>query len=231
VVGEENGKDCDLYGDHVGHNPWQCIPDEFGQGHCYAHPATDIEMNGQPLDPLLTYKVAVNDYIAQGGSGFKVLKRNTTRIETGISLRDSLIGYMQAFCSCEDINAGSAVGKNGQPCGTLRDGAYVVDDATKGFCQKAASFEELLASKSGSCTCLDVIEGNPACGEVTDEQRATCTAQAGPVLSKCNCIEALDPTNTTCGHVTQEVINFCQHPTGLAIAAGYEDGRIGRRVK
>jgi len=231
VSGDQNGVDCNSYGDHSTHNPWQCIPDEFGQGRCYAHSASDIQINGEPLEPLGTYKIAVNDYIAIGGSGFKVLKRNTTRFETGISLRDSLIGYMQAFCSCDDINAGRTVNKNGQPCGTLENGVYTVDDASKAFCQQTASFQDLLQSKSGSCTCLEVLQGSAACGQITDEQRATCSALPGPVLSKCSCVQALDPTNTTCGHVTQEVINFCSHPTGVAMAVGYEDGRIGRRVK
>jgi hypothetical protein len=208
------------------------VPDQYGQGHCYAHTAENIVINGEPLDSRSTYKIAVNDYIAQGGSGFKVLKRNTTRIETGISLRDSLIGYMQGFCTCDDINAGKSFSKTGDPCGELVDGQYVVSEGIKGFCQQAQSFADLLKSASGSCTCLDVIQGNTeACGQISDEQKAQCTAQSGPVLAKCSCVQALDPTNTTCGHVTQEVINFCKSPTGLAIATGYEDGRIGRRVK
>ena len=40
------------------------------------------------------YRVAVNNYIAQGGSGFTVLKRNTSQQDTGVSLRDSLTVYL-----------------------------------------------------------------------------------------------------------------------------------------
>ena len=40
---------------------------------------------------------AVNDYIAQGGSGFDVLKRNTTKFNTGISLRDALVDYIRTL--------------------------------------------------------------------------------------------------------------------------------------
>ncbi len=40
------------------------------------------------------YRVAVNDYIASGGSGFIVLKRNTSSQNTGISLRDALTVYL-----------------------------------------------------------------------------------------------------------------------------------------
>ena len=41
------------------------------------------------------YRVAVNDYIANGGSGFQMLKRNTTKFNTGISLRDALSDFIR----------------------------------------------------------------------------------------------------------------------------------------
>jgi 5'-nucleotidase len=49
--------------------------------------------------PNSEYRVAVNDYIAAGGSGFTVLKNNTTKFNTGISLRDALIDYIRALPS------------------------------------------------------------------------------------------------------------------------------------
>jgi 5'-nucleotidase len=51
----------------------------------------------KPLEPFGEYRVAVNDYIAQGGSGFTVLKRNTTKFNTGISLRDALVDYIRTL--------------------------------------------------------------------------------------------------------------------------------------
>lgn len=53
------------------------------------------ECNCRPLDPFASYRVAVNDFIAAGGSGFVVLKRNTTKQNTGIPLRDALVDYIQ----------------------------------------------------------------------------------------------------------------------------------------
>lgn len=50
--------------------------------------AKDILINGIPLDPEGTYELATNNYIANGGSGFEVLERNTTQFDTGISIRD-----------------------------------------------------------------------------------------------------------------------------------------------
>ena len=55
---------------------------------CTAQVAKDIVINGAALDPDGTYELATNNYIAHGGSGFEVLKRNTTQIDTGISIRD-----------------------------------------------------------------------------------------------------------------------------------------------
>ena len=149
------GPDCPQDG-RDGHAPWQCLED-VGGSRCWAHPAIDIQINGKPLDPNGTYRIAVNDYIAKGGSGFKVLKRNTTRIETGISLRDSLIGYMQGFCTCDDINEGKETSATGQHCGTLINGQWVVDDQTRALCRQAQDFKDALDKTVGSCTCRDTL--------------------------------------------------------------------------
>lgn len=50
--------------------------------------AENIEINGVPLDLGGTYEMATNNYIANGGSGFEVLERNTTQQDTGVSIRD-----------------------------------------------------------------------------------------------------------------------------------------------
>lgn len=55
---------------------------------CDQQIARDIFINGVPLDPAGTYELATNNYIAHGGSGFEVLERNTTQVDTGISIRD-----------------------------------------------------------------------------------------------------------------------------------------------
>jgi len=55
-----------------------------------------------PLVPTGLYKVAVNDYIAKGGSGFDALKRNTSKQFTTISLRDALVDYMRQQPACAD---------------------------------------------------------------------------------------------------------------------------------
>ena len=54
------------------------------------------------LNPSSLYRVAVNDYIAAGGSGFEVLKRNSSKQDTGVSLRDGLRVYLNNQSKCTD---------------------------------------------------------------------------------------------------------------------------------
>jgi 2',3'-cyclic-nucleotide 2'-phosphodiesterase (5'-nucleotidase family) len=61
----------------------------------------------RPLDCFASYKVAVNDFISVGGSGFVVLKRNTTRFNTGISLRDALADYIRTLSTDPQLRCSS----------------------------------------------------------------------------------------------------------------------------
>ncbi|WP_279637089.1 MULTISPECIES: bifunctional UDP-sugar hydrolase/5'-nucleotidase [Corallococcus] len=229
-------QDCPQTG-REGHAPWQCLEDTSGS-RCWAHTGVNIEINGKPLDTTGTYKIAVNDYIAKGGSGFTVLKRNTTRIETGISLRDSLIGYMQGFCSCKDLLDGNATSSNGTRCGSLVNGTWTVDEKTLGACRVSQEFENALNKKIGSCSCLDLVklpaDASQRCGvaDLTPEAiQAQCALPQGPYTGRCTCRDLLSGTNPTCGTVTSQLRSFCEKPTAMPIANAIEDGRIGRRVK
>lgn len=71
-------------------NPVQCRA-----GTCFKSPTEDIRINGEPLVLTESYKVAVNDFIGRGGSGFEVLRRNTTKVDTKLSLRDALLDFMR----------------------------------------------------------------------------------------------------------------------------------------
>jgi 5'-nucleotidase len=54
----------------------------------------------EPVNPNGSYAVAANDFIAAGGSGFFVLQRNTTQVNTRVELRDAVIDYVQAQAAC-----------------------------------------------------------------------------------------------------------------------------------
>lgn len=57
-------------------------------------PIKDVMIGGKPLDLNAKYVVAVNDYMAEGSSGFTMLP-GSPRIQTGILQRDSLINYIK----------------------------------------------------------------------------------------------------------------------------------------
>jgi len=57
-------------------------------------PVDPMHTKCAPLEKNGLYRVAVNNYIAAGGSGFVVLKRNTSQQDTGVSLRDALTVYL-----------------------------------------------------------------------------------------------------------------------------------------
>ena len=236
------GADCPQASRTGDRHPWQCIQDSTtgDLGRCYSDTGLDITINGQPLDPNVNYRVAVNDYIARGGSGFLVLKRNTTRVETGIPLRDSLVGYMQNFCTCDDLFAarvdqyGNVVGRNGEPCG-LRDTAnpsqWTVDSQEVAFCNDSKAYQDLLSKDVDGCTCAQVFRGDCAASGLEDRKTACLgLVPLGPVLGRCNCRDALAGL-AVCGNVTRAVRNFCENPTKFPVAIGVEDGRIRRRVQ
>ncbi len=96
----------------------------------------------RPLDQFAIYRVAVNDYIANGGSGFSVLKRNTTKFNTGISLRDALVDYVRkSEQRCDPADWTNIVGVN------CRDKKGVLGDCT------------------ADCCCHDAESGEVACGK------------------------------------------------------------------
>jgi 5'-nucleotidase len=83
----------------------------------------------KPLDKYGEYRVAVNDYIAQGGSGFLVLKRNTTKFNTGISLRDALVDYIRTLPKrCDPMSFTNVVGV------TCKDSQGETYDCTASCC-------------------------------------------------------------------------------------------------
>jgi 5'-nucleotidase len=71
--------------------------------------ADNIVINGVELDPDGTYELATNNYIAHGGSGFEVLERNTTQVDTGISIREVVKSAIIQYHDLPQLEAGIAV--------------------------------------------------------------------------------------------------------------------------
>ncbi|MBI5490010.1 MAG: bifunctional metallophosphatase/5'-nucleotidase [Deltaproteobacteria bacterium] len=57
------------------------------------------------IDPLGSYELATSNYLAQGGSGYVVLRRNTTQQDSGIPMREALIDRIRGGPPCADPRA------------------------------------------------------------------------------------------------------------------------------
>lgn len=57
--------------------------------------ATDIKINGKPLDINKTYTVLTSDYMANGGDGGAIFLKSTDRKEFNLKLRDALLNYLK----------------------------------------------------------------------------------------------------------------------------------------
>jgi len=64
---------------------------------CKNKVAKDIKIgkNKEPLNKYAFYEVATNDYMAKGGSGFSMLARVTTKVDTGIEIRNVVIDFIR----------------------------------------------------------------------------------------------------------------------------------------
>jgi hypothetical protein len=191
---------------------------ECVQGSCYAWSAHDIKINGADLDLSGSYKGCVNNYIAQGGSDYKVLQANTSKIETAVSLRDSLIIYLRdGFCQCDQILAGNPA------CARLHsNGGLIIDPAAVTYCTNATALEAYLKALSQEYneSIQDVLQQHP---------ERMIAAPNGVWAGNCECRQVLaaqqDP-DPNCGHVTPQLRNFCETPTQVAVVTAQEDGRI-----
>ncbi len=53
-----------------------------------------------PVQLTNVYQLATSNYLAGGGSGFRVLQRNTTQINSGINQRDAMLDYIRQGKPC-----------------------------------------------------------------------------------------------------------------------------------
>jgi 5'-nucleotidase/UDP-sugar diphosphatase len=55
----------------------------------------NIMINGEPIDPGRTYKIATNSYLAAGGDGYRMLLKAQHRYDSSAYLRDVVIKYIE----------------------------------------------------------------------------------------------------------------------------------------
>jgi 5'-nucleotidase len=111
----------------------------------------------QPISQTNLYELATSNYLANGGSGFRVLQRNTTQFDTKIQQRDALIDYI----------------RQGKPCG------YKKDFPTKEGLKACATDTDCTSEGDFVCACpghaaldsssgTDVCNTTDACGDATN---------------------------------------------------------------
>ncbi len=139
--------------------------------------ACDIEGSGRcwvGIDPIATYELATSNYLAQGGSGFRVLQRNTTQFDTQIQQRDALIDYIRA----------------GSPCGAGDDG-QLKDCKADADCADLGTGTEAFV-----CACtessIDCAREPEACksSDVANEPGSVCKSDPKSSCSAGSCVLA-----------------------------------------
>jgi 5'-nucleotidase / UDP-sugar diphosphatase len=122
--------------------------------------ACDVEAGQcwQPIQNIANYELATSNYLAAGGSGFRVLQRNTTQLDTKVQQRDALVDFIRA----------------GAPCGADKNGKLV-------DCSKDSDCAGV--GEGFICACPEATIEGEFCA--TDSKRS-CGAGTGQcVLSKC----------------------------------------------
>lgn len=149
----------------------------------------------QSIDPYASYELATSNYLAGGGSGFRVLQRNTTQFDTKIQQRDALIDYIRGGNPC-----GSDAAGNVPSCATDADCA-------EGFvctCPEAAFENGLVCATDNGVGCVLSVNPGPGDGQcvlarcrddVADFQRAVCE-RAPTEQSRLECLASLSPCAT-----------------------------------
>ena len=117
------------------------------------------------------YELATSNYLAGGGSGYRVLQRNTTQFDTKIQQRDALIDYM----------------RQGHPCGynaafdtpeKLKRCANDADCASEGDFVCACPGKSDAKIDTGTLTCVTKPEGcDPGVGRCVRKDCRDETAQ------------------------------------------------------
>jgi 5'-nucleotidase len=149
----------------------------------------------QAIDPISIYELATSNYLAQGGSGFRVLQRNTTQLDTKVQQRDALIDYIRGGLACGADDEGEL-----QTCAKDADCASVGEGYV--------------------CACpeatLEADAKNPTCR--TDPERSCTGGQC--VLAKCRDDVALFIGETCEAAPTPSIKKNCEAQIAACASAG-----------
>jgi 5'-nucleotidase len=115
------------------------------------------------INPTNLYELATSNYLAGGGSGFRVLQRNTTQFDTKVQQRDALIDYLRTGKACGYDPAANGTPDGLKACSSDPDcgdpakvcscpgAAHVTEGGTPLSCTSAAACE----GGTGRCVLKD----------------------------------------------------------------------------
>jgi 5'-nucleotidase/UDP-sugar diphosphatase len=173
--------------------PVMCASDPDCPGGLFGACDVDAGQCWQPIQDIATYELATSNYLAGGGSGFRVLQRNTTQLDTKVQQRDALVDFIRA----------------GAPCGADADGK-ALDCSKDADCDKAGD--------GFVCACPETAIEGQLCS--TDSTR-TCSPGAGQcVLAKCRDDVAAFQHATCAAGSTAAVRKQCEASLSPCSAAG-----------
>jgi 5'-nucleotidase/UDP-sugar diphosphatase len=155
----------------------------------------------QAIEPIASYEMATSNYLAGGGSGFRVLQRNTTQFDTKIQQRDAFTDYIRGGDHCGADPDGNAIAcaVDSECVEAVGEGFVcacpdVIDDAADGQC---------IATAVTQCNKASGVPG-PSDGACVLENCRTDMAQFN--LDRCDfnpteatrqkCIDSLQPCKT-----------------------------------
>ncbi len=148
------------------------------------------------------YQLATNNYIAQGGSGYRVLQRNTTQLNTQILQRDALIDYM----------------RQGQPCGY--QASYVSSTDPVGL--QPCSADGDCSTPGFVCACPGQVSLSTPGGVTTCSTMGTCSGNQGQCVRQ-DCRDQVAAFhNSLCAGTSGSQLVACQTDLDACSIAGEE---------
>ena len=149
-------KDCNPLGDTGPGLPGICDKTAHARGHV-APEGLCLSLIGETN----LYELATSNYLAGGGSGFRVLQRNTTQVDTKVQQRDALIDYL----------------RQGKPCGY----DPVANQTPDGL--KTCTSDPDCADPTLACSCPGHTKENQG-ALVTCETAGNCDGNVGRCVRK-----------------------------------------------
>ncbi len=156
-----------------------------------------------------SYELATSNYLAGGGSGFRVLQRNTTQFDTRIQQRDAVIDFVRIGKPCGWQSTGGVSGLlkcvSDADCAALGDFVCACSDAVKTAVGPevhplACESKSSCGGDTGRCvlrSCRDDVAAfhddedcTGAKGDALVDCRAKACSQAG---EQCKILACLDP--------------------------------------